>query len=298
MDRRGFIKAGSSLLGGAMLGGLTAPGVGLAQGAAPPLPPPGADGWVALFNGRDLSGWYTMLATSGKGVAEKRKMVTVEQEMLHIMGNEVTDELFEAGYIATNQEFGDVHIRLECRFGMKRFFPRTLSKRDNGLLYGLVGEDHVWPTMVEYQIEEGDTGDIYLVGGVRGVQPPHAQGLTGVGANPTTGWPKEGTPQARALIRTPRPGAPPPPEPNYVSNRLLKDGDFENLDGWNIVEVIWKGDRAIHILNGRTVAEITNLQYPDPKNAGKFLPLTRGKIALEIEYAETWFRRVEVRSLA
>lgn len=288
MDRRNFIKIGSSSVAGAML--LPA----WAAHAAPALPPPGSDGWIALFNGRDLSGWYTMLASSGKGVAEKRKMVTVEQEMLHIMGNEVTGELFEAGYLATQQEFGNVHIRLEYKWGMKTFFPRTVSKRDNGLLYGLVGEDRVWPTMAEYQIEEGDTGDIYLIGGVQGIQPPHRQGLTGIGITPRTGWPKEGSPEARALLNPQMPTA---PEPDYVSGRLVKDGDFENLDGWNVAEVIWQGDRAAHILNGRTVAEVKNLRYPDPDNPRKFKPLVRGKIALELEYAEIWFRRIEVRAL-
>ena len=39
----------------------------------------------------------------------------------------------------------------------------------------------------------------------------------------------------------------------------------------------------------------TRIQQPDPQNPGQFIPLTRGKIAIEIEYAEIWFRRIEVR---
>ncbi len=46
-----------------------------------------------------------MLEKSGKGVAEAKKMVTMESEMLHVLGNQVTDEHFESGYLATNQEF-------------------------------------------------------------------------------------------------------------------------------------------------------------------------------------------------
>ena len=42
---------------------------------------------------------------------------------------------------------------------------------------------------------------------------------------------------------------------------------------------------------------VTNLQRPDPQNPGKYIPLTHGKIAIEIEYAEIWFRRIEVKSL-
>ena len=86
-----------------------------------------------------------------------------------------------------------------------------------------------------------------------------------------------------------------PQEP--TTGRKIKDGNFENLDDWNVVEVIWQGDRSAHIVNGRTVNVVTMLQQPDPQNAGKFIPLTRGKIAIEIEYAEIWYRKIEVRPL-
>ena len=69
------------------------------------------------------------------------------------------------------------------------------------------------------------------------------------------------------------------------------------IDQWNTVEVIWQGDRAAHIVNGRTVNVATRLQQPDPQNPGQFIPLTRGKIAIEIEYAEIWFRRIEVKAI-
>lgn len=214
--------------------------------------------------------------------------------MIHIMGNQVTDEMFEPGYIATNQEFENVHIRAEYKWGVKRFSPRSIAKRDNGILYGLVGEDKVWPRMVEYQIEEGDVGDFFLVDGIRGIQASHGAGYFGAGVSPVTGFPKETSAQAQAAAAR-RKNAP-PREP--TTGRMIKDGDFENRDGWNTAEIIWQGDRAIHILNGTANNGVTNLEQPDPNNPGKFIPLTRGKIAIEIEFAEIWFRRFEVRSLA
>ena len=163
------------------------PHLGLAEGfAQTSLPPAGADGWISLLNGRDLTGWYTMLQKSGKDVAQTRKIVVMEQEMLHILGNELTGEPVEPGYIATNQEFENVHIRVEYKWGVKRFPPRSESKRDNGILYGLVGEDKVWPRMVECQIEEGDVGDYFLVDGIRGIQARHDNGLFGQGL--TSQW--------------------------------------------------------------------------------------------------------------
>jgi hypothetical protein len=69
MNRRDLLKTGASLA----LGPILLPHQGLAQ--ALPLPAAGADGWVSLLNGRDLTGWYSMLQKSGKGVAEAKKMV-------------------------------------------------------------------------------------------------------------------------------------------------------------------------------------------------------------------------------
>ena len=205
---------------------------------------------------------------------------------------------------------------------LKRHAPRYTPKRDNGLLYGLVGPDRVWPSCVECQIEEGDVGDFFLLGGVRGVQSNHNAGLFGERINPLTGWPQPGDPgfrgggparaggappagaatgaagaQGAAAAAGPAAGrgAAPPAEP--TSGRFIKDGNFELLDQWNTIEVIWQGDRAAHIVNGRTVNVATRLQQPDPQNPGQFIPLTRGKIAIEIEYAEIWFRRIEVKGL-
>ncbi|MEA2261094.1 MAG: hypothetical protein QOJ51_3919 [Acidobacteriaceae bacterium] len=279
MNRRSFLKASVPMA----TSPLWLPHLGLAQQLS--LPPAGADGWISLLNGRDLTGWYTMLQKSGKDVAQTRKIVVMEQEMLHILGNEVTAEPAEPGYIATNQEFENVHIRAEYKWGVKRFAPRSETKRDNGILYGLVGEDKVWPRCIECQIEEGDVGDYFLVDGVRGIQARHDNGLFGQGLAPN-GW---------SVAPATKPGET-PPEP--TTGRKIKDGNFENLDEWNVVEVIWQGDRSAHIVNGRTVNVVSMLQQPDPQNPGKFIPLTRGKIAIEIEFAEIWFRRIEVKALA
>ncbi len=104
MNRRDFLKVSAPLV----MAPAFLPYGALAQTTLPPLalPPPGADGWVSLINGRDLAGWYTMLQTSGKGAAEELKMVMMEEQMLHIMGNQEEYQLRpRRSYIATNQEF-------------------------------------------------------------------------------------------------------------------------------------------------------------------------------------------------
>ena len=72
MNRRSFLKASLPMA----TGPLWLPHRCLAEDLLPNfLPPAGADGWVSLLNGRDLSGWYTMLQKSGKDVAQTRKIV-------------------------------------------------------------------------------------------------------------------------------------------------------------------------------------------------------------------------------
>lgn len=278
MDRRRFLKQGLTVAAVPSL----LPVAGLAQ-AAPKLPPAGADGWVSLLNGRDFSGWYSVLQHGGRGVAERSGIIAMEDEMLHVLGNGLNDAAVDSGYLATNDEFENVRIRVEYKWGQKQFGQRAVAKRDNGLLYGVVGTDKVFPRCVECQIEEGDVGDFFLVDGVRGIQPSHDNGLFGYNVTRQHGF------------------APAPPEAHHTqeptTGRKIKDGNFEVLDGWNTVEVIFQGDRAAHIVNGRCVNVVTDLQQPDPADPSRYIPLTRGKIAIEIEFAEIWFRRIEVKAL-
>ena len=318
LNRRTFLALGAPLAATPLI----LAGHARAQTTGPavrslPFPPAGADGWISLMNGRNLDGLYTMLQRSGKGVAETKGMVTFENGMLHIMGNQVTEETAESGYIATKQEFENYRVRVEYKWGVKRFLPRLEAKRDNGLLYHLVGEDRVWPTCVECQIQEGDVCDYFMLGGTRGSQGGNRGGGAGRGgtAAATAGGAASaaGTPANRgagaAAASGPPAGAAPavtgtgragatPVEP--TSGRKLRDqaGDFEIKDGWNVVEVVVQGDRSSHLLNGIALNNSSNLQQPDPQNAGQFIPLTRGKIAIEIEFAEIWYRRFEIKPLA
>ena len=285
MNRRAFLQSAAAIA--AVPANLAAQSTSAPK--ALPLPPPGADGWVSLINGRNLDGFYTMLDKSGRGVAEKKGMVTFENGMLHIMGNLVTDEPAEPGYLSTTREFSNFHLRAEYKYGVKRFPPRLEQKRDNGLLYHLVGDDKVWPTCIECQIQEGDTCDYFALGGARGSA---GRGGGYIGGRPT---PASGGPPPQPAASSGGPAQPPP-----ASNRKLRDqgGDFELKDGWNVVEVIAQEDRSSHLLNGVRLNTMSGFEQPDPRNPGQFIPLTRGKIAVEIEYAEIWYRRLEIRSLA
>ena len=281
MKRRAFLKTAAPLAALPF-----APGVAQAsRGGAPTapqagaFPPAGADGWISLMNGRDLDGFYTFLQSSGRGVAEARGMVTVENEMIHILGNPVTSEPAENGYISTVREFENYRARVEYRWGVRRFPNRLQLKRNSGLQYHAVGPDSIQQTCVELQMEQGNVGDAFMVGGARALQSLGGGGGAGAAANTNAN------------------ANPTAPEP--TGGRKIRDtGDFELLDGWNQIEVVCRNDTAMHLVNGVRLNNLTRLQQPDARNPGQFIPLTRGRIAVQLEAAELWIRRFEIRALA
>lgn len=114
---------------------------------------------TALFNGKNLKGWYTFLSTKGKN-NDPGKIFEVEDNMLHISGKEF-------GYMATEKTYTDFHLVAEFKWGVKKYPPRDSAhvKRDNGIcFYFPAGEkDIVWPKSIECQIQEGDVGDLWLI---------------------------------------------------------------------------------------------------------------------------------------
>ena len=226
----------------------------------------GNDGWISLFNGKDFTGWYTYLDSSGKN-KDPKGVFKVEDGVIHILES-------DNGYLATNQDFSNVRIHVEYKWGAKR---RTEGKRNSGLLYLAVGPDAIYPTSLECQIEETDVGDLWIVNGAA---------VTAFFIAPSFPMYDDDM-QAGTRVRS-APGD---------SLRVLKSGDFENRDGWNSVDVILQGDQSTHLVNGRIVNHARDIQQPDPTNPSRMVPLKSGRILLEAEGSEIWFRDVRVKPL-
>src|SRR5215207_4731354 len=90
-----------------------------------------------LFNGKDLSGWYSFLKTSGKN-NDTAAIFSVKDNMLFITGKEF-------GYIITERSFNDFHLVVEFKWGGKKYPPRENAVRDNGIVYYVGTQDRVWP---------------------------------------------------------------------------------------------------------------------------------------------------------
>lgn len=233
--------------------------------------PETASSWEPLFNGTDLSGWYSYLPSKGKN-NDPEGVFRAENGELHVLGVEGSGSggrHREFGYLATEKSYKNYHLRLEYRWGNKRFAPRDRSPRDSGVVYHVSGPDKVWPQGVEYQIQEGDTGDFWLLSGTtlqttvasaRVKEPQFAQ---------------NGTPY------TSRGG-------RFV--RITKDATHEQA-GWNTVDIIVRGNTAVHMING----QVNNRAYALYAPGGE--ALDSGKILLQAEGAEVFYRNVQIQQL-
>src|SRR5438105_4101510 len=77
-----------------------------------------AERWTPLFNGRDLTGWYTFLQKHGKN-QDPDHVITIEDGSIHLYKNAPEGSSVVMGYIATEKEYGDYHLRLRYRWGAK-----------------------------------------------------------------------------------------------------------------------------------------------------------------------------------
>ncbi|MFO0891322.1 MAG: DUF1080 domain-containing protein [Isosphaeraceae bacterium] len=240
----------------------------------------GAAEWTSLFNGRDLTGWYTFLQRHGRN-HDPDRVISIEDGAIHLYKDAAEGSAVVMGYIGTEKEYGDYHLRFQYRWGEKKFQPRYALKRDAGFYYHITGPDAVWPRSLQFQIEQTNVGDLIALYGMH----------LDTWADPTT-------------LRDDQPTFLPPEDggrPRVMGGkgisyqRRLKDA--KELPGWNTVDVIARGDSTVHLLNGQEVNRGSGIRFVDPEKGGPPRPLTRGRIALEIEAAEIYFRNIEITPL-
>ncbi|WP_406694183.1 DUF1080 domain-containing protein [Singulisphaera sp. Ch08] len=238
------------------------------------------EAWTPLFNGRDLTGWYTFLQKHGKN-SDPDRVITIEDGAIHLYKHPADASTVVMGYIGTEKEYGNYHLRFKYRWGEKKFEPRYKLKRDAGLYYHILGPDAIWPRSLQFQVEQTNVGDLIALFGFQldsWVDPK-----TREEPMPTFLPPDKGG-EARVL------GG------KGIAYQKHLAGEHE-VEGWNVAEIIAKGDAVTHLLNGRVINQGKNVRLVDPEQNGEARPITRGRIALEIEAAEIFFRDVEIRSL-
>lgn len=243
------------------------------------------DDWTTLFNGKNLAGWDTWLgrpqgAKEPVGLNKDPKQVYTVVETDGKPAIRISGEIF--GAITTQQEFENYHLKLEFKWGDKRWPPREKAVRDSGLLYHCVGPQGAagtyWMRSQELQIQEKDCGDYWSVdraivdveGDLKSPKGPIVYKRGG----------------AKFTV----------PSKESFGPRIVKSPDNENPTGqWNTIELIAVGGTSVHIVNGKVVMVLTNSRHVVD---GKETPLTKGKIQIQSEGAEVFYRNIAVRPLS
>lgn len=238
---------------------------------APPNPPQpplvlSTDGFVPLFNGSDLTNWYTYLNGLGADT-DPNGIFKVANEQIHLLdlpqfGAEAPSQPF--GYFATDDDYRNYRLRFQYKWGTKKYNPRANALRDSGLLYHQINNDVVWPTCVECQVQETDTGDFYMLGGTKGDFTVIAQG------NNTY------QPGGFQLFNS--------------GSSINQSAQYDSLTEWNTVEAIVTEDEGIHVVNGQVNNRGTNYTWNGQV-------LAEGKISLQVEGAEVFYQNIEVQPL-
>ena len=245
---------------------------------------------IHLFNGTNVTGFYTWLVDTKR--ADPRHVFTVTNGLIRISGDGL-------GYLSTEQEFDNYHLIAEFKWGANNWpwGDRVGKARDSGIFLHSIGPDGnsydghgAFKAAIECNLFQGATGDFLLIRGTNADGSLLAPRLTAEVAAERDAdgwftWRKGGGRQT--IERWGRLNW-------FGKSRAWKDrldfrgpGDLEKPYGeWNRIECLCDGGRIVILLNGTKVNETFDV-WP-----------RRGKILLQCEGSEIFFRKLELHPLA
>ncbi len=218
--------------------------------------------------------------TEGKplGLNDPKKVFSViEQDGQPVL--KITGEIY--GGLTTLAEYSDFHFSCQVRWGEKKWAPRETLLRDSGLLYHCTGPHgafwNVWKRCVEFQVQEGDFGDLFMLAGTGG--DVRYRDLETKGQYDPKGiWD--------------------PSQPLRPLGRVKRSVNHESPHGeWNTLEVYTLGNRALHLVNGHIVMAIENIREKSRTGGENFVPLSKGQIQIQSEGAEAYYRDIKIRPI-
>lgn len=230
-----------------------------------------------LFDGRDLAGWSSWLQVSGRD-NDRLGLFRVDDGMIHVLGVDLLPGQFEFGYLETVGEYEDFRLHFEYLWGPRRFVSWG---PDSGMFVGVVGPDAVWPRSLECQVAGTDTGSVYVF--------DRATIATTIDPGaPAPTYRDGGQPYVAPRIAS----------PDFA--RIAHDVTVDSLTDWNAVDVTAVGGDVEIVVNGHTTFRGSHMLQPDPDaldEPAKDIPLTRGRIAIQNEGNEVFYRNLEIELL-
>lgn len=251
---------------------------------------PAENNWVTLFNGQDLSGWDTYLGPAYDSIQSRFDSTLTEglnndpKGVFQVVQEDgspairISGEGF--GGISTFDEYENYHLRMEFKWGDQRFHPRKQSKRDSGILYHAVGPQGAgygnWMRSQEFQVQEGDCGDYWSID------------------NSIIDIPAAGT-EPEKFVYDPSAALRAFSYTSEYGKRCIKNPDAEKASGeWNTVDIYCFGSNSIHVINGTVVMKLHNSRHLVD---GKEVPLNKGKIQIQTEGAEVYYRNIQLEPI-
>jgi hypothetical protein len=217
-----------------------------------------------LFNGRDLSGWNTYLgppvgATAPVGENTDPQGVFSVVTIDGAPAIRISGETW--GALSTVDEFANYHLHAEFRWGTHAVWP-PLTVRDGGLLYHSVGP----------------YGAVLGGGGTLADPPLSAYFMTSMELQIAQG--DVGSYYALGPITV-----------DGGAFSQAASGQYENAVGeWNDLDVFVVGGDSLQVVNGKAVVLVKNATLTS-EDGGR-VPLVRGRIQLQSESMEIYFRAI------
>ncbi|WP_332912976.1 family 16 glycoside hydrolase [Algoriphagus boritolerans] len=168
------------------------------------------------------------------------------------------------------------------KWGTTKYEPRKDLLKDSGILYHSIGEAGVeywrsWMLSQEFQVMEGHMGDFWC------------QATSGIDIR---SYPAEGD----KISSVADPTQAFRPFQSGGDNFCLRSANFETPDnGWTTLELITFEGKSLHIVNGQVVMILENSRYKNDK--GEQVPLVEGKIQLQSEAAEVFYKDIKIKSI-
>lgn len=244
--------------------------------------------WKTLFNKKDLSNWDTWLRAPNMTDYDSTTMIGPPQPMIGLNNDprkvftvnngilRISGEIW--GAITSKEEYGNYHLRFVTKWGEKKYFPKDKSPRDGGLLFHCTGPfDYAfkcWMRSMEMQVQEGEIGDFFNVGG--GVAEFQVKEKVKTIYNETA----DQYDASQPLVRHP--------------GRVWRSGNFESPKGeWTVSELVCRQADAVFIVNGFVVNRLFNIYRQDLTEQ-----VTRGKLQFQSESAEHYYKSIEIRPIS
>jgi hypothetical protein len=256
------------------------------------------DKWTPLLD-KDLSQWENYLSYRFKdGYNGKIPKDSLGNDIQPIGYNKDSSGVFSVlqepgglvlrisgevyGCLFTRQSYENYHLRLQVKWGKDKYEPRINKLKDSGILYHSIGEAGAeywrsWMLSQEFQVMEGHMGDFWCQANsaidIRSFPSESVMNRVADEKQPF-GTFKKGT-----------------------DFYCMRSGNYESPAGeWTTLELICYEGKSLHIVNGHVVMVLKDSRYTLPDQ--KEVPLTRGRIQLQSEAAEVFYRNIQIKPLS